>query len=153
MRKSIALIAAGAVTLSAALAVISTHKNSNQIEINPTDVMTWDCEYPAYKPESIMLTCADGGWLVHKIKWKTWTTEAATGSGYFSENLCEPSCAEGKRVEAPVDISLSDLTPYKKKFYLRTLDIQTKDGRNFPWGRSGQLKWDVMEFGVMMDAK
>ena len=121
-------------------------------DIYPKDVLTWDCEYPDYKPETIMLTCADGGWMVTKIKWQTWTTSDATGKGVFRENLCEPSCAEGKIVEAPVLVKLSNLTPYKDKFYLRTLDISTLDGKDFPWGRAGTLQWDVMEFAEMMNS-
>jgi hypothetical protein len=49
-------------------------------------------------------------------------------------------------VEAKVKIKLTDLTPYKEKFYLRTLDIVTADGKDFPWGRAGAQTWDLMEF-------
>ena len=120
-------------------------------DIYPEDVLTWDCESPIYKPTTIMLTCGDGGWAVIKIKWQTWTTEEATGKGYFRENLCQPSCAEGEIVQAPVLLKLSSLTPYKEKFYFRTLDITTPDGKPFPWGRSGIFQWDVMEFAEMMN--
>ena len=145
MIKSRAVFAASAVFLSAALAA-GYFFQSKEVPIKPSQVLTWDCEYPAYKPETIMLTCADGGWLVHKIKWSTWGEKGATGSGYFSENLCEPSCAEGKRVEEKVTLKLSKLTPYKGKFYLRTLDINTMTGKDFTWGRVDGLQWDVMEF-------
>lgn len=37
------------------------------------------------------------------------------------------------------------------KNYLRTLDITTQDGKDFPWGRVASLQWDVMEFAEMMD--
>ena len=89
--------------------------------------------------------------MVHKIRWNTWGIQGATGTGYFSENLCEPSCAEGKRVEEKVNVKLSQLTPYKGKFYLRTLDINTVSGKDFWWGRADGLGWDVMEFGVALD--
>ena len=167
MIKSRTVIAASAVFLSAALAA-SFFLTSRTPEPTPTptptesavvipadlkdsDVLTWDCETSEFKPETIMLTCADGGWLVYKIKWKTWTKEKATGTGYFSENLCNPSCAEGKRVEAPVNVTLTDLTPYKGKYYLRSLDIRTSDGKDFPWGKAGVLGWDVMEFAEQMN--
>jgi hypothetical protein len=129
--KSRVAITAGAVFLSAALAV---------------SLLTWNCEIPEYKPESILITCADGGIYVEKIKWSTWSQEGATGSGILSENLCEPSCAEGQRVEAPVNLRLTNLTEQNGKYYLRTLYIDTANRKDFPWGRASGFKWDVMEF-------
>ena len=136
---------AGAVFLSAALAV-SLFSSQQSKTISPEQVLTWDCETAQYKPESITITCADGGVFVEKIQWSTWSKVGATGMGIYSENLCEPNCAEGERVTAPVKLTLSNLTEYKGKFYLRTLDIVTLDGKDFPWGRSNGLEWDVMEF-------
>jgi hypothetical protein len=66
--------------------------------------------------------------------------------------LCEPNCAEGKRVIAPVKLTLSNLTEYKGKIYLRTLDITTSDGKDFPWGKGDNIQRDVMEFSEMMDS-
>jgi hypothetical protein len=165
--KSRVTITAGAVFLSAALAVVflqgATSKPSidaEQVPIQtpvaiPADlpaskVLTWNCEIGTHKPELIFFTCADGGLYVEKIKWNTWSKDGGTGIGVFSENLCEPSCAEGKRVEAPVDLRLSNLTAQNGKYYLRTLDISTSNGKDFPWGRAGSFEWDVMEFAEMM---
>jgi hypothetical protein len=143
--KSRVAITAGAVFLSAALAVslFSAQKTSAP---TPEQILTWDCETALYKPESITITCADGGIFVEKIRWSTWSQEGAAGIGIFSENLCEPSCAEGTRVIAAVKLTLSNLTEQNDKHYLRTLDITTSDGKGFPWGRSHFLQWDVMEF-------
>jgi hypothetical protein len=166
--KSRVAITAGAVFLSAALAVVllqgSTPESTIEAEqapiqtsaSTPTDlpaskVLTWNCEIETYKPELIFFTCADGGLYVEKIKWSTWGKEGATGIGVFSENLCEPSCAEGQRVEAPVNLRLSNLTGQNGKYYLRTLDITTSDGKDFPWSKAGSLQWDVMEFAEMME--
>ena len=163
MSKSRVAITAGAVFLSAALAVslFSGRPEADQKatiqesvtpipSLNPEQVLTWNCEMPEQKPESILITCADGGIYVEKIKWSTWSQEGATGSGNFSENLCEPSCAEGKRVTAPVNLILSNLTEQNGKYYLRTLDISTANGKDFPWGRASGFEWDVMEFAEMM---
>ncbi len=163
MSKSRVAITAGAVFLSAALAVSlftdqaevdqsSTFQESASPipSLNPDQVLTWNCEIPERKPESILITCADGGIYVEKIKWSTWSQEGATGSGIFSENLCEPSCAEGKRVTAPVNLTLSNLTEQNGKFYLRTLDITTSNGKDFPWGRTNGFQWDLMEFAEML---
>jgi hypothetical protein len=166
--KSKVAITAGAVLLSAALAVVFLQGPTSEPSIDaeqvpiqtpvsiPTDlpaskVLTWNCEIETQKPELIFFTCADGGLYVEKIKWNTWSKEGATGVGVFSENLCEPSCAEGKRVTAPVNLILSNLTEQNGKYYLRTLDISTSDGKDFPWGRADSFQWDVMEFAEMMD--
>ena len=163
MSKSRVAITAGAVFLSAALAVsflqVSKPQPMVESEIAPiqtsvpipsnlpaSKVLTWNCELEEHKPELIFLTCADGGLYVEKIKWSAWNKEGATGVGIFSKNLCEPSCAEGQRVDALVTLRLSNLTEYNGKYYLRTLDIRTKDGKDFPWGRANGFEWDVMEF-------
>ena len=145
MSKSRVAITVGAVFLSAALAVslFSAQKTSAP---TPEQILTWDCETALYKPESITITCADGGIFVEKIRWSTWGEDGATGIGIYSENLCEPSCAEDKRVTAPVKLTLSNLTEQNDKYYLRTLDITSSDGKDFPWGRTNGFEWDVMEF-------
>ena len=149
--KSRVVITAGAVFLSAALAVVFLNGSTPEASITPEQVLTWNCELEEHKPELIFLTCADGGLYVEKIKWSAWSKEGAIGIGVFSENLCEPSCAEGQRVQARVNLSLTNLTEQNGKFYLRSLDISTSDGKDFPWGKAGSLQWDVMEFAEMME--
>ena len=152
MRKSRVAITASAVFLSAALAVSLLSSQQSKTPA-PEQVLTWDCETDQYKPESITITCADGGSFVEKIQWSTWSKEGATGTGTYSENLCEPNCAEGERVSAPVKLTLSNLVEYKGKFYLRTLDVATLNGKEFPWGRPEGFQWNVMEFAEMMEAE
>ena len=144
MKQPRAVLATSAVFLSAAL--VASYFQFQQPTIKATEVLTWDCESAVYKPESITLTCADGGWSLQEITWASWTEKGAEGTGTFTENLCKPSCADGEFVEAKVNLKLSDLTPYKEKFYLKTIDITTQDGKDFPWGRAGMIKWDVTEF-------
>ena len=149
MIKSRTIFVASAVFLSAALATnlsLSEPDTKPAIKVKPTEVLTWDCEFPEYKPKAITFTCASGGLYIDKIQWDTWSQKGATGTAIFYQNLCEPSCAEGKQVSEEVNIKLSDLTPRKGKFYLRTLDIETVTGKDFTWGRAGTYKWDVMEF-------
>ncbi len=145
MSKSKVTITAGAVFLSAALAVILFSAKGSP-SLTPRNVLTWDCETSAYKPESITITCADGGIYVEKINWSNWSKDGAYGSGTFSENLCNPSCAEGQRVEALVNLRLTNLTEQNGKYFLRTLDITTTDGKDFAWGRADSFQWDVMDF-------
>jgi hypothetical protein len=146
-----AVAIAAAAALGTTLLLNSVAPSSQPISTAAKDIYTWDCEYPEHKPEAITLTCADGGLYVDQISWKSWNKSGASGTGTFYENLCEPSCAEGEQVSAPVNITLTDLSPRKGKNYLRTLDITTQDGKDFPWGRATGLRWDVMEFAEMMD--
>lgn len=119
MIKSRAVFAASAVFLSAALAASfllqdnSPKKQTEPLYLKPSQVLTWDCEYPEYKPETIMIYCGDGGGYIAKITWNSWSQEGAEGTGEYYRNLCEPDCADGKIVHAPVNVSLSDLTPRK----------------------------------------
>ena len=162
MNKGKALITAGAVFLSAALAVNLLNTESRAPEkasvkttqkpipsLSPEQVLTWDCETSEFKPEIIMIMCADGGIYVENIKWSTWSKDGAIGTGIFSENICNPNCSEGRRVIAPVVLTLTNLTEHKGKYYLRTLDINTSNGKDFPWGRANGFQWDVMEFVEM----
>lgn len=111
---------------------------------------TYDCEFPVQRPEEIMLTCADGGMIVTDIKWKTWSSKQALGTGIYSQNMCDPNCAEGSRVDVPVTIKLSEPFEYKGRNVLKTLDIQVVSGRELPNGGSS-MRWDVAEFAVKMN--
>ena len=159
MIRSKALVGAGAVLITAALVspFISGIFTEGRVEPVPIKssakvegIWTYDCEFAVQRPEQIMLTCADGGMIVTDIKWQSWDATGATGTGTYSQNMCEPSCAEGKRVDVPVIINLSELFEYKGRNVLRTLDIKAVGGRELPNGASG-IEWDVSEFAVMMD--
>jgi hypothetical protein len=88
--------------------------------------------------------------IVIDIKWRTWNSKEAIGSGIYSQNMCEPSCAEGKRVEVPVRLRLSELFEYKGRKVLKNLDIKAVIGRELPNGNM-EITWDVSEFAVLMN--
>ena len=167
MIRTRALLGAGAVLVTAALANVFLQGPTPEAIIKPeqppiqtpasvptnlpaSKVLTWNCELEDQKPELIIITCADGGSYVEKIKWSTWNRDGATGRGTLSENLCEPSCAEGQRDEVLVNLGLSNLTEHNEKYYLRTLDIRTVDGKDLPWSNTNGFEWDVMDFAEMM---
>ena len=129
----------------------SNSKPGATVDIKTSQVFTWDCEFPEFKPETIMIYCGDGGAYVDKIQWETWSSKGASGSGEYYKNLCEPDCADGEIVHAPVKVELSDLTLRKGKYYFRTLDISSVDGKDFSWGEVGTFHWDVMEFAEQMN--
>jgi len=164
MIRSKAIVGAGAVLIVAALvsplissAFTSESDKIEKVEPLPTKsyakvegIWTYDCEFPVERPEQIMLTCADGGMIVTDIKWQSWNSEESIGSGIYSQNMCEPSCAEGKRVDVPVRLRLSELFEYKGRKVLKNLDIQAVSGRELPDGTAGFM-WDVAEFAVRMN--
>ena len=164
MKRSKALLGASAVLIVAALVspLISsafTQESDKTVQDKPTPtksyakvegIWTYDCEFPVQRPEQIMLTCADGGIIVTDIKWQIWNTKEAIGSGIYSQNMCDPNCAEGKRVEVPVRLRLSELFEYKGRNVLQSLDIEAVSGRELPDGTAGFM-WDVAEFAVKMN--
>ena len=159
MKRSKALLGAGAVLVTAALAspLFSAVFTEERVEPAPTKsyaklegIWTYDCEFPVQRPEQIMLTCADGGMIVTDIKWQTWNTKEAIGIGTYSQNMCEPNCAQGKRVEVPVRLRLSELFEYKGRNVLKSLDIKAASGRELPDGTAG-FTWDVAEFAVKLN--
>ena len=64
--------------------------------------------------------------------------------------MCEPSCTEGKRVDVPVIVNLSESFEYKGRNVLGTLDIGAVSGRELPNGNKW-ISWDVSEFAVKMN--
>ena len=164
MIRSKAIVGAGAVLIVAALVspLISTvfiQESEKPVQDKPMPtktypkvegIWTYNCELPVQQPEEIMLTCADGGMIVTDIEWQSWNSEEAMGSGTYSQNMCEPSCAEGKRVDVPVRLRLSELFEYKGRKVLKNLDIQAVSGRELPDGTAG-FTWDVAEFAVKMN--
>jgi hypothetical protein len=167
--KSRVAITAGAVFLSAALAVMlvniqqtdqsleSTSKEalstvnplSSQIAKQPDQAWTYNCEFAEQRPKTILLTCADGGWLVTEIRWNSWTTNSASGVGVYSENQCDPDCASGVRIESKVKVTLSNPIFHKGRNILQTLDIKVEDGSQLRGGRTS-LSWNIAEFAIRM---
>ena len=170
MKRSSALLIAGAVVIATVLALVlfhspesakSTLQSSQLVTQSPSPTptksyaklpgtWTYDCEFPVQRPAEIMLTCADGGMIVTEINWQTWTQSGASGTGIYSENLCEPDCADGTRVEVPVTVKLSEPFEYKGRNVLRRLEITAETGRELPNGDSN-MSWDIAEFAVRMN--
>lgn len=120
------------------------------VAVKSDQVWTYNCELPEQRPESIFLSCANGGVLVYDIQWTTWSPSGASGTGIFSENQCEPTCADGQRAEVSVIVSLSNLLAYKGRNVLQTLNIEVIDGQELPSGGTS-MSWNVAEFAISMD--
>jgi hypothetical protein len=116
------------------------------------NIWTYNCEIPVQLPESFFLTCADGGWYVYNIKWQSWGQTEAKATAMYSENICEPNCAEGYRVKAPVTLTLNTTAKPGKKIYLINLVMEASTEKNFADG-SRTLAWDLGEFAKMMESE
>jgi hypothetical protein len=155
-RRAKAIAVAGVVVIAAALVTAFLTRAPQEMTSQPKSyaklpgTWTYDCEFPVQRPAEIMLTCADGGMVVTEISWQTWTQSVASGNGIYSENLCEPDCADGTRVEVPVTVKLSEPFEYKGRNVLRRLEITAETGRELPNGDSN-MSWDVAEFAVRMN--
>lgn len=53
------------------------------------------CTKPLYKPAKLVFTCGDGSIGMVHIRYTTWTKAAATGTGTYVYNTCQPTCASG----------------------------------------------------------
>ena len=158
-KSSKALLITAAVLLATAAVInvinttaTKTSQEAPQTKSYPKLAGTWtyDCEFPVQRPEEIMLTCADGGMIITNIAWQTWSSKQALGTGIYSQNMCDPNCAEGNRVNTPVTIKLSGPLEYKGRNLLKTLDIQAVRGRELPNGGTN-MTWNVSEFAVRMN--
>jgi hypothetical protein len=127
-----------------------TLEDPNPKNLPAGNIWTYNCEIPVQLPESFYLTCADGGWYVYNIKWESWDKTQAKATAIYSENVCEPNCAEGYRVEAPVEINISTSAKPGKKIYLTDLVMTASTEQSFQGG-DRTLTWDLGEFAKMMN--
>ncbi len=85
------------------------------------------------KPKSVTQFCADGGAGVTNIKWSTWGSSSAKGTGTYYINGCDPDCADGKISYSKVNVSLSGLAKTHGKNYLMKVTVTPLAGKKFVW--------------------
>jgi hypothetical protein len=90
--------------------------------------------------------------VVEEIKWQSWGVKEAIGTGIYAENNCQPDCSSAKLVKTPVAISITSLTEYKSKFYLKDLVITPTSGKDFPAGNK-VIRWNLLEFAEAMESE
>ena len=101
-----------------------------------------DCGYPEYKPQSLTEFCADAGNGVTKIKWSSWTSTKAVGTGSFYVKLCDPNCADGKVVWAKAKVVLSGAKLTRGKRYLMNVTVTSTNGKPLPGeSKSTTIRW------------
>ena len=85
------------------------------------------------KPKSVTQFCGDGGAGVTNIKWSTWGSSSAKGTGTYYINGCDPDCADGKISYSKVNLSLSGLAKTHGKNYLMKVTVTPLAGKKFVW--------------------
>ena len=79
-------------------------------------------QWTGIRPSSIYFS-ADGGNIVGKIHWSSWTSTGAVGEGISDIQSCVPDCASGPRRAVTTSITLSN--PHDNVFEQMT---ETRDG-------------------------
>lgn len=94
------LFAAAAVTILAV--VLPAEATSTSTTYFPRN-----CGHLAYKPSTVGISCGDGTLYVTGVKYTSWTSQHAAGSGSGHYNNCSPSCAGAHFQVAPLTLKLS----------------------------------------------
>ncbi len=66
-----------------------------------------NCTREQYKPDKIILSCADAGIWLGKLRWSRWTRTSAVATGSYNEIVCKPTCSAGHLVSRPVKLTLT----------------------------------------------
>jgi hypothetical protein len=61
----------------------------------PRTYVTHNCQGVKTRPRSILFACADGGYYVKRLRWRSWRTWRAVGRGAFHFNDCDLTCVDG----------------------------------------------------------
>ena len=136
VNKWIRTIATATLMVSLAAAVVT-----NASAATPPSYFN-DCDYPEYKPQSLTEFCADAGNGVTKIKWSSWTSTKAVGTGSFYVKLCDPNCADGKVAWAKAKVVLSGSKFTRGKRYLMNVTVSSVNGKPLPGEfKSKTISW------------
>ena len=80
------------------------------------------------RPRTVYLS-GDGTLDVIKVKWRSWGTATAVGTGTAAYHGCDPSCAAGKEHRTAVTVKLSDLTACKGSRYYDKVALIGRSGK------------------------
>lgn len=72
------------------------------------------------EPSSLTLSCSDANEGLSGLTWVAWGSSVASASGMYVVNSCDPSCADGTPISAPVHLTASAPTRHgDQQFYGR----------------------------------
>ena len=124
-------------------------------DISSEDVYTFECELASHKPKMVSTSCATLGTHVRNIKWTKWEATGAKGTGIFSTQTCDPSCAEGGRIDLKVKVKLDGLIQLEDKFFLTFFEIQYREKMTelFSPYILNDLIWRLDDFYIQMNGR
>ena len=134
---AVALAALPAVAFTAPPAVAFASSSSRQVRAT-------NCDKELYKPATIILTCGDANTYLTKMKWSSWSTAKAAGSGTYTYNLCTPDCAAGQFKSYPVTAALSE----PKRCSRQTHKVFNILVVTFPHGRPSYVRSGTDRFAL-----
>lgn len=82
----------------------SPHQSPSSLAAAQTGYSDCGVEPPEPRPQSMTMTCADGGEVVNQIDWRIWDSTIAMGTGTVTANNCDPSCADGLNIDYPATV-------------------------------------------------
>jgi hypothetical protein len=115
MRNRVILIAT---SLTLAAAIFASPAGASSSRLPKLITSAWS----GIRPTTIGFS-GDGGNIVTRIHWKSWTQTGATGTGISDIQGCVPSCAQGK--QTPVSTKITFSKPVNDHF---TKVIEVRDG-------------------------
>jgi ABC-type phosphate transport system substrate-binding protein len=65
----------------------------------------WSARSPVFEPRSVAVS-ADSSFYLESMTW-TWSSTQAVGTGTGTVNTCQPDCADGKHISAPIKVTLT----------------------------------------------
>ncbi len=105
MLRSTLALAAAVAALAAPVASASSASTSQVRVYFPRD-----CQHNAYKPRSIVVTCADANFVLKRVRYSTYGPKGARGTATASINSCTPSCVAGKFHDYKVTFTMGHLS-------------------------------------------
>jgi len=131
----------GTIVSMTLLALFASFMTTNASAATPPSYFN-DCGIPEYKPDAITQYCADAGNGVIRIKWSSWTSTRAVGTGSYYLKLCDPNCADGKLAWAKVKVVLSGPKFTHGKRYLMNVTVSSINGKTLPGEpRTNTIGW------------
>ena len=90
MRRIVGLVVASLMLMTLGTPVATAGRDERRTAV------TTDCQHVEVRPRWIVFACADGGFFVRRLEWRSWHPFRAAATGVFHQNDCDPSCAEGE---------------------------------------------------------
>lgn len=95
------------------------------------DTRASECGRPGVqRPEAIVLTCADAGLRVERLRWSRWGGPVAVARGVQTAKDCDPDCASGGLRATPATVQLTNprRCPGSSEMYYRNATLIPQNG-------------------------